>query len=449
MYNSSRCGPYFRNGERGLSYLVEAFGGGSTRATTALGFPKSCHFTRRRCSGKGEASEQPSKIFLAATIVVQNSYGNHYRRRETALQHSNIIEDGEDDDSLPIDDTNKMKNRNQDDAVKGRRRNYKYNKKGTKKDMKRNDDMYNASTTGTDKRKRITNHKAKNGQQRKSYHYDSGYSTNSTTSKRSNHHHNTTNISSNNRKSISNSKSTTSPIVKDMKNRIVQLERLVAAQTVELLKLRQECKDLTEAATAFTQVVELLRQAGLTTKLPNTSAPMSNGRGDSKTSDSNKDVKTSSTREAKQQQQQPVDSSRPALVLGSRAPEYEYFDDSEIFGKAPTSVMDAADAAGAAILAAMLAGKLRMLVDVRDAELNTNPDTLVQFIELAILPVAAGLEGSSSAAKDDEDDDEEGRGGDTNKNQPNTQQYQQPDTQYHHRVKVVLPTVSKLSQELL
>jgi hypothetical protein len=131
--------------------------------------------------------------------------------------------------------------------------------------------------------------------------------------------------------------------------------------------------------------------------------------------------------------------------LGSRAPEYEYFDDSEKFGNSPTSVMDAADAAGAA----MLAGKLRMLVDVRDSELNTNPDTLVQFIELAILPVAAGLEGSSSAAKDDDDDDEEGRGGDTNKNQPNTQQYQQPDTQYHHRVKVVLPTVSKLSQELL
>ena len=445
MYNSSCCGSYFRNGERGLSaYLVEAFvGGGSTRAT-AVGFPKSCHFTRRRCSGKGEASEQPSNIFLAATIVGQNRYGKHYRRRGAPLQHSNIIEDGEDDDSVPTDDTNKMKSRNQDDAVNGRRRNYKYNKKGNKKDMKRNDDIYNASTTGTDKRKRITsNHKPKNGQQLKSYHYSSGYSTNSTTSKNSNYHHNTTNISSKKRKSRSNSKSTTSPIVKDMKNRITQLERLVAAQTVELLKLRQECKDLTEAATAFTQVVELLRQAGLTTKLPNTSAPISNSRGDSKTLDSHKDVKTSS-REAKQQQQPPVDSNGPALVLGSRAPEYEYFDDSEIFGKAPTSVIDAADAAGAAILAAMLAGKLRMLVDVRDAELNTNPDTLVQFIELAILPVAAGLEGLSSAAKDDEDDDEEGRGGDTKENQTNTQQYQQPDVQYHHRVKVVLPTVSKL-----
>ena len=31
--------------------------------------------------------------------------------------------------------------------------------------------------------------------------------------------------------------------------------------------------------------------------------------------------------------------------------EYEYFDDSEIFGVAPSSVIEAADSAGAAILA--------------------------------------------------------------------------------------------------
>ena len=61
--------------------------------------------------------------------------------------------------------------------------------------------------------------------------------------------------------------------------------------------------------------------------------------------------------------------------------------------------MDAADAAGAAILAGLLGGKQRMLVDVRDAELSFRPEhseTLVQFIELAILPVAAGLEGLRS-----------------------------------------------------
>jgi hypothetical protein len=34
-----------------------------------------------------------------------------------------------------------------------------------------------------------------------------------------------------------------------------------------------------------------------------------------------------------------------------------------------------------------------MLVDVRDAELTSDPQLFVEFIELAILPVAAGLEG--------------------------------------------------------
>jgi hypothetical protein len=92
---------------------------------------------------------------------------------------------------------------------------------------------------------------------------------------------------------------------------------------------------------------------------------------------------------------------------------FEYFDDEEIFGSAPTSVIDAADAAGAAILAAMLGGKQRMLVDVRDAELTRDPDILVQFIELAILPVAAGLEGLRSS---------------------------------RNRVKIVFPTVSQLLQ---
>ena len=57
--------------------------------------------------------------------------------------------------------------------------------------------------------------------------------------------------------------------------------------------------------------------------------------------------------------------------------------------------MDAADSAGAAVLAALLAGQRRLLVDVRDAEL-VHPETLVQFMELAVLPVAAGLEGLQS-----------------------------------------------------
>jgi len=82
----------------------------------------------------------------------------------------------------------------------------------------------------------------------------------------------------------------------------------------------------------------------------------------------------------------------PSLIT-----EYEYIADSDIFGTAPSSVIEAADSSGAAILSAMLAGCRRMIVDVRDAELTRNPDTLAQFIELSILPVAAGLEGLNAA----------------------------------------------------
>ena len=37
-----------------------------------------------------------------------------------------------------------------------------------------------------------------------------------------------------------------------------------------------------------------------------------------------------------------------------------------------------------------------MLVDVRDAELTHQAEVLAQFLELSILPVAAGLEGLNS-----------------------------------------------------
>lgn len=88
-----------------------------------------------------------------------------------------------------------------------------------------------------------------------------------------------------------------------------------------------------------------------------------------------------------------------------------FTDDHEIFGTAPTTIKDAADSAGQSILSAILAGKQRMLVDVRDAELTRDPSLLVEFIELAILPVAAGLHGLD---------------------------------QYTNRVKIVFPTVKEL-----
>lgn len=157
----------------------------------------------------------------------------------------------------------------------------------------------------------------------------------------------------------------------DAAQRIVQLEELVAKQAVEIARLHEETKSLNQAVDAFASVVEMLRQAGLSTT-----------NADNKSSE---DDKTS----FKDDKVVPKHQKTFAPIVSSLQ------DDDEIFGKAPSSVMDAADAAGAAVLASLLAGQRRLLVDVRDAEL-TNPDVLVQFLELSILPVAAGLEGLRS-----------------------------------------------------
>lgn len=160
-----------------------------------------------------------------------------------------------------------------------------------------------------------------------------------------------------------------SQIDEKYQKRIMRLEELVAKQEVEIHRLKSKCDELSTASEAFMRVISLLREAGLDdTKLQN-------------------DV---SDEAPEKEESEPV--STTDLGRGF----IESYDESMIFGEAPSSVIDAADAAGAAILAALLGGKQRMLVDVRDAELSNDPDTLVQFIELAILPVAAGLEGLES-----------------------------------------------------
>mmetsp|Transcript_9788 Transcript_9788/g.18402 ORF Transcript_9788/g.18402 Transcript_9788/m.18402 type:complete len:581 (-) Transcript_9788:87-1829(-) len=174
----------------------------------------------------------------------------------------------------------------------------------------------------------------------------------------------------------------------ELLHRITQLESMVGSQAVELRKLREDCKRLKEITEVFSEVINLLRQAGLSVE------------------NSTKSIESKSVEDSVQKPKGLSDTK-----TGIKA--YEAFDDSEIFGTAPSSVTDAADAAGASILAALLGGKQRMLVDVRDAELTRDPDVLVQFIELSILPVAAGLEGLR-----------------TKKN----------------RVKIVFPTVSMLMQ---
>ena len=185
----------------------------------------------------------------------------------------------------------------------------------------------------------------------------------------------------------------------NLSKRVAQLEGIVAGQSVEIRKLREECRDLRQAAATFAQVVEMLREAGLSNdKL---------GKGEGASSE-NPESSGGGSAPFPPPPQPPTSSS-----VSPQGLTYDYYADEEIFGSAPSSVIDAADAAGASILAALLAGKQRMLVDVRDAELSRDPDILVQFIELAVLPVAAGLEGIEGL---------------------------------RNRVKIVFPTVSQLMQ---
>lgn len=194
----------------------------------------------------------------------------------------------------------------------------------------------------------------------------------------------------------------------NLAKRVAQLEGIVAGQSVEIRKLREECRDLRQAATTFAQVVEMLREAGLS------SDKLAKGEGNPNQNNKSSEGENSSTLSSSSMMPPPPQSPPASSSFSSsQGLTYDYYEDEEIFGSAPSSVIDAADAAGAAILAALLAGKQRMLVDVRDAELSRDPDILVQFIELAVLPVAAGLEGIEGL---------------------------------RNRVKIVFPTVSQLMQ---
>ena len=158
-------------------------------------------------------------------------------------------------------------------------------------------------------------------------------------------------------------------IIRKLLSRVGRLEEYVAKQEIEIDRLKKQCNDLTEATVSFARAIRLLTDAGL-------------GRPP-------KAEDIGSTSKEDKAISQPSNMQQPTRTV-------EALDDPGIFETAPSQIIDAADTAGASILAAMLGGKQRMLVDVRDAELSTNPETLVQFIELAILPVAAGLEGLKS-----------------------------------------------------
>ena len=200
------------------------------------------------------------------------------------------------------------------------------------------------------------------------------------------------------RKRVVEGISNTTSIESELLSRITKLEAIVSRHEVDLLRLRREVDVLGEAAIAFARLTQLLQNAGFADAF------------DKLENEGTRIIPKISEKELK-----------PAVVKRKLQKEakksnktVEQFDDNEIFGHAPSSVIDAADAAGAAILACMLGGKQRMLVDVRDAELSRDPDMLVQFVELAILPVAAGLEGLPKSTR--------------------------------NRVKIVFPTVSQLLQ---
>ena len=156
---------------------------------------------------------------------------------------------------------------------------------------------------------------------------------------------------------------------KNLKKRVAQLESLVSTQMSEIQKLRREIDELTKTTKTFSNVVDILREAGLQLNEDDDSASIE------------EELDTAE------------EQSHPQRQTGSFLQSQAISDDMLIFGIAPKSVTDAADAAGSSILSAILAGKQRMVVDVRDAELTRDPQLFVEFIELAILPVAAGLEG--------------------------------------------------------
>jgi len=173
-----------------------------------------------------------------------------------------------------------------------------------------------------------------------------------------------------------------SPSELQLLQRVAQLEQLVAAQQVQIRKLLGDVRVLTENMSSFNQVIELLREAGRTVE---------DARDDEDGSVSSaKNRKIPSDLATASSTQPPKRRAKTTTTVAT-----DPLVEDGIFSSAPASVLDAADAAGAAILAGLLAGKQRMLVDVRDAELS-NAETLVQFIELAILPVAAGLQGLRS-----------------------------------------------------
>jgi hypothetical protein len=200
-----------------------------------------------------------------------------------------------------------------------------------------------------------------------------------------------------------------------LEQRISQLQQLVSAQQIQIRHLLRNVQKLEETTEAFAEVMNLLRQAGLEMQKLKPDDNLSSSSSSPPTIESKMSESASSSSSKLVTNEHPKGSSSSSNSIDEGIVADAIVGNGNIFGTAPSTVLEAADSAGAAILAGVLAGKLRMLVDVRDAELNFehSADVMVQFLELAVLPVAAGLEGLQSSIR-------------------------------RNRLKIVFPTVSQL-----
>jgi len=203
-----------------------------------------------------------------------------------------------------------------------------------------------------------------------------------------------------------------SPREVQLLKRIQRVEQAFIAQAQDIKQLKKSIKSLTKAVEGLVKVADLLRAAGL-----NADDEDDEEEEDDDDDDEEEDEvydEEEDEDETKSLESLPSSSSSSSTAVATAAADRDDYGDNEsLFGKAPASVLDAADVAGSSILAAVLAGKQRLLVDVRDADLTSDVEILVQFVELAILPVAAGLEGLQDCTR-------------------------------RNRLKIVFPTVSQL-----
>lgn len=148
--------------------------------------------------------------------------------------------------------------------------------------------------------------------------------------------------------------------------RVQNLERLVASQSVEISRLKTSIAKMNDVFGKVQNFFSVLEKAGLDLEDEDLDAIQIefemefDDEDNGSNSSSREDIENVDDNRS-QEQEQMMSSNSNSI---KRDIDVEYVEDieMEIFGSAPNSVTEAADSAGAAVLAALLAGKLRMLV---------------------------------------------------------------------------------------